>query len=184
MVFGSASHFLGNLSEEWANEEPWLPARRLRKGLSSSRSHQWRLVDEGGQSNVTLGQSPAVMCAEGDLDLQWCGKKRQLKFVLQHYLASCEQLLGLRGKCSLRNILAPVVINRLSVFFGSVTLDFKSEPSSLFANLSKEVQVPKGQFCSKSKCFISKCMSNFYQPSDFIHTGLMQECSICYFLFY
>lgn len=32
-------------------------------------SHQRCLVNEGGQSDVTLGQPPTVMCAESDLDL-------------------------------------------------------------------------------------------------------------------
>ncbi len=37
-------------------------------------SHQWCLVNEGGQSDVTLGQPPTVMCAESDLDL---GEQRE-----------------------------------------------------------------------------------------------------------
>lgn len=40
------------------------------------RSHQWRLVNEGGQCNVTLGQPPTVMCAESDLDL---GEQRKME---------------------------------------------------------------------------------------------------------
>ncbi|KAG7229950.1 hypothetical protein INR49_009670 [Caranx melampygus] len=35
-----------------------------------SLSHQRCLVNEGGQCDVTLGQTATVVCAEGDLDLR------------------------------------------------------------------------------------------------------------------
>lgn len=46
------------------------PPPGLPRASGSARSHQRRLVDEGGQGDVTLGQTPAVVRAECDLDLQ------------------------------------------------------------------------------------------------------------------
>lgn len=46
----------------------------------NSRSHQGCLVNEGGQSDVPLGQSPTVMCAQGDLDLRWGGDKGHVQY--------------------------------------------------------------------------------------------------------
>ena len=41
----------------------------------SCRSHEWCLVNEGGQGDVPLGQTSTLVCAERDLDLlrEWLG---------------------------------------------------------------------------------------------------------------
>lgn len=51
------------------------------KGLVAGQdSHQGRLINKGGQRDVTLGQPPTVMRAQSDLDLR--GKNGNVSMTL------------------------------------------------------------------------------------------------------
>lgn len=57
-----------HLSAEWMNQQhEWM-------NEWSEWSHHWSLINEGGQSDVPLGQAATVVCAKSDLHL---GRRRQ-----------------------------------------------------------------------------------------------------------